>query len=198
MPIFAQSIDILPTDTPCTSGPNKVLVHLQQDVISFLSDPLFDPTHWDILVAFPPCTHLAVSGARWFPKKQKEQQEAIDFVYALWNCGINRICIENPVSILSSYLGKPTQIVHPYMFGHTEIKRTCLWLKNLPRIKPTNVITKGRTKNIYNKGESKDRWKYRSKTFAGLAQAMATQWTLDKLLRYDRIQENRKSRSRRA
>lgn len=140
---------------------------------------------WDLMIAHPPCTHLAVSGARWFKDKEEEQKEALDFVRTLMEADIPRICIENPVSIISSRIRKPDQIIQPWMFGHEATKTTCLWLKNLPMLVPTNVVDKGKrhvTKSgkslpeWYNLPPSEDRWKIRSKTFQGIADAMALQW----------------------
>lgn len=132
---------------------------------------------WDLLIAHPPCTHLAVSGARWFKDKQQEQGDAIRFVEKLWNAGVFRIAIENPVSILStrSILGKPTQIIQPWQFGHGEVKATCLWLKNLPKLIPTNIVA-GREARVHKMAPGPDRWKERSRTLAGIAAAMAEQW----------------------
>lgn len=141
---------------------------------------------WDLMVAHPPCTHLAVSGARWFKDKQEEQREALDFVKLLMDAPIKHICIENPVSIISSRIRKPDQVIQPWMFGHEATKTTCLWLKNLPPLQATNVVGKGErhiTKSgkslpkWYNLPPSEDRWKIRSKTFEGIAEAMAKQWS---------------------
>lgn len=140
---------------------------------------------WDLMIAHPPCTHLAVSGARWFKDKQKEQQEALWFVQKLLDAPIDKICLENPVSIISSKIRKPDQIVQPWMFGDEATKTTCLWLKNLPLLQPSNVVGKGErhvTKSgrslpkWYNLPPSEDRGKLRSITFPGFAEAMATQW----------------------
>ena len=129
------------------------------------------------MIAHPPCTHLAVSGARWFKDKREEQADAIKFVESLWNAGVFRIAIENPVGILStrSILGKPTQIIQPWQFGHGEVKATCLWLKNLPPLKPTQIV-EGRTARVHHEPPSPDRWKNRSRTLPGIAAAMADQW----------------------
>ncbi len=129
------------------------------------------------MIAHPPCTHLAVSGARWFKEKQKEQQEALEFVKFLMDAPIDKICIENPISIISSKIRKPDQIIQPWMFGHGETKATCLWLKNLPPLKPTNVVD-GREARVHNMGDSKSkpRWKERSRTFEGIGKAFAAQW----------------------
>lgn len=147
--------------------------------------PVIEHNSWDMMIAHPPCTHLAVSGARWFKDKAKEQDEALDFVSMLMGCGIPRIAIENPVSIISSRIRKPDQIVQPWWFGDAFTKTTCLWLKNLPLLVPTNVVDKGErhvTKSgkslpaWYNLPPSEDRGKIRSKTFPGFADAMAEQW----------------------
>jgi site-specific DNA-cytosine methylase len=130
---------------------------------------------WDLMIAHPPCTHLAVSGARWFKDKVTEQAEALDFVRLLMNAPIERIAIENPVSIISSKIRKPDQIIQPWQFGHGETKATCLWLKNLPKLTPTNIV-EGRDNRIHRMPPSPDRWKLRSTTYAGIAQAMAEQW----------------------
>jgi hypothetical protein len=166
----AMSCDLLPTDKP---GP-----HYQGDVCDILGDG------WDLMIAHPPCTHLAVSGARWFKDKQKEQAEALEFVRLLLNAPIKRIALENPVSIISSRIRKPDQIVQPWQFGHAEAKATCLWLKNLPLLQPTDILElppsgrwNNQTPSGANKlGPSEDRWKIRSATYLGIAQAMAEQW----------------------
>ena len=169
----AISCDLLPNDLTGNQ------FHYQGDVRDILDKG------WDLMVAHPPCTHLAVSGARWFKHKQEEQQEALDFVQLLMNAPIESICIENPVSIISSRIRKPDQIIQPWMFGHEATKTTCLWLKNLPPLQPTNVVNKGErhiTKSgkslpkWYNLPPSEDRWKIRSATFQGIADAMASQW----------------------
>lgn len=130
---------------------------------------------WDLMVAHPPCTHLAVSGARWFKDKQAEQAEALDFVRALMDAPIPRIALENPVSVISSRIRKPDQTVHPWQFGHGETKATCLWLKNLPKLVPTNIV-EGREARVHRASPGPNRWKERSRTLPGLAQAMASQW----------------------
>ena len=143
---------------------------------------------WDLMIAHPPCTHLAVSGARWFKDKVKEQEEALEFVRFLMDAPIGKICVENPVSIISSKIKKPTQIVQPWMFGDPFTKTTCLWLKNLPLLTPTNIVDRGErhvTKSgkslpkWYNLPPSADRGKLRSRTFQGFAEAMADQWGTD-------------------
>lgn len=136
---------------------------------------------WDLLIAHPPCTHLAVSGARWFKDKQAEQREALEFVQVLMNWNAPRICIENPVSIISSKIRKPDQIIQPWQFGHGETKATCLWLKGLPKLVPTNVV-EGREARVHKMPPGPDRWKERSRTFPGIAEAMADQWGDDSLM----------------
>lgn len=131
---------------------------------------------WDLMIAHPPCTHLAVSGARWFKDKQQEQKEALEFVIKLLDAPIKHIALENPISIISTKIRKPNQIIQPYMFGHGETKATCLWLKNLPELKPTNIV-EGRENRIWKMPPSKDRAKLRSKTYKGIAKAMAEQWS---------------------
>lgn len=157
----AWSCDLLPTDVP---GP-----HIQGDVIEQLDKD------WDLLVGHPPCTHLACSGARWFKTKQKEQRKAIWFFLALANAPIPRIAIENPICIMSSHWRKPDQIIQPWQFGHGEVKATCLWLKNLPKLKPTRIVS-GREARVHKMPPSADRWKLRSLTYQGIADAMADQW----------------------
>jgi len=159
----AMSCDLLPTDA---TGP-----HHQGDVSDILNDG------WDMLIGFPPCTHLAVSGARWFPEKRADgrQQAALDFVRLLMNAPIEKIAIENPVSVISSQIRKPDQTIQPWQFGHGETKRTCLWLKGLPKLTPTDIVD-GREQRIWKMPPSPDRWKERSKTFTGIANAMADQW----------------------
>ena len=145
--------------------------HLQQDVIPLLQE------NWDMIIAFPPCTHLAVSGARWFEEKRKDgrQQQGIDFFMEFAHCKCEKVAIENPVGIMSTIWRKPDQIIQPWMFGHGETKATCLWLRGLPELKPTNIVN-GREQRIFKMPPSKDRGKLRSLTFQGIAQAMAKQW----------------------
>lgn len=155
--------------------------HYKGDVLDILYDG------WDLMVAHPPCTDLAVSGAKHFAAKIADgrQQRALDFVRVLLDAPIERICLENPVSVISSHIRKPDQIIQPWMFGHEASKKTCLWLKNLPPLEPTNIVGKGArhvTKSgkslpeWYNLPPSPDRWKIRSATFDGIADAMAEQW----------------------
>ena len=158
----AWSSDLLPTEIPSE-------YHLQGDVLEHLYKG------WDMLIAHPPCTHLAVSGARYFKYKQQEQEEALEFVKQLLNAPIEKIALENPVSIISTRIRKPDQIIQPYMFGHGETKKTCLWLKNLPLLVPTNIV-EGRTPRVHYESPGPNRWKNRSRTMQGIANAMANQW----------------------
>ena len=132
---------------------------------------------WDLMVAHPPCTDLAVSGSRWFPEKRTDgrQQKAIDFFMALANAPIPRIAIENPVCIMSTVWRKPDQIIQPWQFGHGETKATCLWLKGLPKLTPTQIVN-GREARVHRMPPGPDRWKERSRTYQGVADAMAQQW----------------------
>lgn len=130
---------------------------------------------WDLMIAHPPCTHLAVSGARWWNEKQHEQAEALEFVRYLMEMPIERIAIENPISKISTAIRKPDQIIQPWQFGHGETKATCLWLKNLPPLKPTNIV-EGREARVHRMPPGPERWKERSRTYEGIAQAMAEQW----------------------
>ena len=157
----AWSCDLLPSEKPGQP--------YQGDVRDILREG------WDIMVAHPPCTHLAVSGARWFKEKAAEQAAALDFVRALMDSPIPRIAIENPISVISSRIRKPDQIIQPWQFGHGETKATCLWLKGLPPLVPTNVVD-GREARVHRMPPGPDRWKERSRTFAGIAHAMAQQW----------------------
>ena len=157
----AISCDLLPTDAP---GP-----HYQGPVEEILGDG------WDLMVAHPPCTHLAVSGARWFKDKKEEQRQALDFVRLLLDSPVEKIALENPVSVISSHIRKPDQIIQPWQFGHGETKKTCLWLKNLPPLKATKIVD-GRENRIHRMPPSTDRWKLRSMTYQGIADAMADQW----------------------
>jgi site-specific DNA-cytosine methylase len=157
----AVSCDLLPSESP---GP-----HFQADVTNLLR------LKWDLIIAFPPCTHLCVSGARWFKDKQKEQSEALDFVRAIMAANSSRIAIENPIGVISTRIRKPDQIIQPWQFGHGETKATCLWLKGLPPLKPTNIVD-GREARIHRLPPSADRWKIRSQTYQGIADAMAEQW----------------------
>lgn len=157
----AWSCDLLDTEIPGQ--------HTKGDVLPILNQG------WDLMIAHPPCTHLAVSGARWFKDKQQEQKEALQFVQALMDAPIQKICIENPVSVISTKIRKPEQIIQPWQFGHGETKKTCLWLKGLDPLKPTDIVD-GRDNRIHRMPPSKDRWKERSRTYQGIADAMAQQW----------------------
>jgi hypothetical protein len=198
----AYSCDLVPSEQEPHSR------HLRQDVMEVLDHP------WDLMIAHPPCTHLSVSGARWFKEKVNEQAAALDFVRALMAAPIPRIAIENPVSVISSRIRRPDQIIQPWMFGHGETKTTCLWLKNVPKLEPTDIVVPewavcadgtihmsakgkrdnpthfltGRTTRVL-KGAQLDQWnrihrmppgpdrgKMRSRTYTGIAEAMAHQW----------------------
>lgn len=177
----AWSCDLLPTESP---GP-----HFQCDLLTVLDKG------WDLAIFHPPCTHLAVSGAAWFHKKAKEQAAALDFAKALFDAPIPRICLENPVSVISTRLGKPTQIIQPYWFGDPQRKTTCLWLQFLPELVPTRMVEPELARQADGSlipdpnGGFVSAWHYstfrlpkserghaRSKTFAGVAEAMADQW----------------------
>jgi hypothetical protein len=184
----AFSCDIL----PCSGGHEEW--HIQEDVFKVI-----EQRRWDMMIAFPPCTHLASSGARHFKQKIQDgrQQEGIDFFMKLANADIDRIAIENPIGIMSTKYRKPDQIIQPYQFGDKAQKSTCLWLKNLPKLNPTDIVEKGEFFEFVSKKGVKKRmpmWYYkalqdaktpeerstlRSKTFDGIALAMATQWTSD-------------------
>lgn len=180
----AYSCDII----PCSGGHPEW--HIMQNVLPLLngncSFKTMDgtehsiETRWDMIIAFPPCTHLAVSGAKWFAAKRADgrQQAAIDFFMQFANADCSKIAIENPVGIMSTYYRKPDQIIQPWQFGHGETKKTCLWLKGLPTLVPTNIVD-GREQRIWKMPPSEDRAKNRAKTFPGIAKAMAEQWAGD-------------------
>jgi site-specific DNA-cytosine methylase len=174
----AWSCDLLPTDIPGQ--------HYQGDVLEILD------ANWDLVIAHPPCTYLTVSGNRWFlprfasrfPDRQQNRKDAIAFFMAFANCKANHVAIENPVGIMSTAYRKPDQVIQPWMFGHMEQKATCLWLKNLPALHPTrNVrarmmqLPERERQRLHYLPPSADRWKLRSKTFSGVANAMAAQWS---------------------
>lgn len=161
----AWSCDLLPSE-------DDSQYHIQGDV--FRCD-IWEKNSWDLMIAHPPCTHLAVSGARWFKDKKVEQEEALRFVQMLLETPVKHIALENPISIISSRVRKPDQIIQPWQFGHGETKATCLWLKNLPKLVPTNVVD-GREARIHKMAPSPDRWKERSRTYQGIGKAMAEQW----------------------
>jgi len=133
-----------------------------------------DLNKYDLVIAHPPCQHLASSGARWFKDKQVEQQEALEFVDFFLKQTVP-LALENPVGIISSKIRKPDQIIQPWQFGHGETKATCLWLNGLPKLKPTNIVD-GRVNRVHREPPSPDRWKKRSRTYQGIADAMAEQW----------------------
>ncbi len=158
----AWSCDLLPAED---DSPH----HMQIDVRNWLEDD------WDLMIAHPPCTHLAVSGARHFKNKAQDQAYALEFVRNLLDAPIPRIALENPISVISTRIRKPDQIIQPWMFGHGETKATCLWLKNLPKLQPTNIV-EGREARVHRMPPGPNRWKERSRTFTGIAEAMADQW----------------------
>lgn len=170
----AWSCDLLETETPGQ--------HIKGNIMEVLYD-LDD--YYDLMIAFPPCTHLAVSGAKWFKHKQEEQDEAIKFVYNLLNADVEKIALENPIGIISSRIRKPDQIIQPWQFGHGETKATCLWLKNLPKLQHFAEVdlfnteithVKGRVARVHKEPPGPNRWKNRSRTLTGIAKAMAEQW----------------------
>lgn len=158
----AWSCDLLPTEQEGQ--------HIQGDVLRVINI-----IHWHLMIAHPPCTYLCSSGARWWETKQVEQRKAIYFFTALAEANIPKICIENPIGLMSTYWRKPDQIIQPWQFGHGETKATCLWLKNLPKLEPTNIV-KGREAKVHKMPPSKNRGKLRSITYQGIANAMAEQW----------------------
>lgn len=157
----AWSCDLLPSETTGN--------HYQGDVFDIID------CGFDLMIAHPPCTHLACSGAKHFWRKEREQAEALEFVQRLLDAPIGMIALENPVSVISTKIRKPDQVVQPWMFGHGETKATCLWLKNLPLLVPTNVVP-GREPKIHHMSPGPNRWKERSRTYQGFADAMALQW----------------------
>lgn len=181
---LAMSCDLLPSETEGH--------HYQGDVRDLLTPRMINKQKWDLLIAHPPCTHLAVSGSRWFKYKQQEQIDALKFVVFLMKCNIPKICIENPVSVISSKIRKPDQIIQPYHFGDRERKTTCLWLKGLPKLRLTRIVepdfAKDKQGNYYRDrlgrkiththamSNSTNRGKDRSRTYRGIAEAMAEQW----------------------
>ena len=171
----AWSCDILPTESPGNHFQGDILEHLDKG--------------WDLMIAHPPCTHLAVSGARWFTEGKKPwslQEDALNFVRKLLDAPIDKIALENPVSVISTKIRKPNQIIQPFEYGHDVTKKTCLWLKNLPNLKPTKIVKpdivlvngKKMSRMHYEsfKLPSKERSKVRSKFYTGIAEAMADQW----------------------
>lgn len=157
----ALSCDLLATESP---GPHHK---------GYVQDLFHEG--WDLMIAHPPCTHLAVSGARWFKDKQREQADALDFVRLLLDAPVPRIALENPVGVISTRIRKPDQIIQPWQFGHGETKATCLWLKGLPALESTDIV-EGREARVHREPPGPDRWKKRSRTYQGIADAMADQW----------------------
>jgi site-specific DNA-cytosine methylase len=164
----AYSCDLL----PCSGGHPEW--HLKMDIFEVINEG------WDMMIAFPPCTHLAVSGAAWFEQKRKDgrQKEGIDFFMSLTKTNIPKWVIENPIGIMSTRYRKPDQIIQPWQFGHGETKATCLWLNGLSKLQPTEIV-EGREQRIWKMAPGPNRAKERSKTFPGIARAMATQWSDD-------------------
>jgi len=160
--IDAWSVDLLPSE-------GDPRYHIQDDALMYTTPDI------DLMIAFPPCTHLAVSGARWFAEKQAEQEEALEFVQKLLDAPIPLIALENPIGVISTRIRKPDQIIQPWMFGHGETKATCLWLKGLPKLRATDTV-QGRVPRVHHASPGPDRWKERSRTLPGIADAMADQW----------------------
>jgi hypothetical protein len=158
----AFSCDFLDTESPG--------LHLKGNVLAFLNGS------WDLMIGHPDCTYLAVSGARWFKFRQQQQIDALNFFRTLLESPIPKICLENPISVVSTHIRKPDQIIQPYYFGHPEKKTTCLWLKNLPQLVPTKILSPPYKETLWRTPPQPDRWKIRSRTFTGIAKAMATQW----------------------
>lgn len=180
----AWSCDLLPTEIPGQ--------HMQGDVLAIINDG------WDLMIAHPPCTYLAVSGLHWnarVPGRSQKTEEALLFIRTLMDAPINKIAIENPVSCISTRIRKPDQVVQPWYFGENASKKTCLWLKNLPLLKPTNRLDgdeKTRRGNQTPSGQNKlgpspDRWKERSRTYSGIANAMAEQWGMNEQMEESRV-----------
>jgi len=147
--------------------------HFEYDIFDILGDIRIP--HWDLLIAHPPCTYLAVSGARWWKDRPAEQIDALNFVRRLLDADVPRIALENPIGKISTAIRKPDQIIQPWQYGHGEVKATCLWLKNLPTLVPTFIV-EGRTARVHREPPGPDRWKNRSRTLVGIADAMADQW----------------------
>jgi len=164
---FAVSCDLLASELPG--------LHKQMDIFQLLHRD----NDWDLMIAFPPCTHLASSGARWFKNKREEQMKALDFIRDLWaptmRGTIPKFALENPIGVISTYFRRPDQIIQPWQFGHGETKATCLWLHGLPKLVPTNIVD-GRKPRVHHEPPGPNRWKNRSRTYQGIADAMAEQW----------------------
>ena len=157
----AWSCDLLPTERPGN--------HYEGDIFDILDE------QWDLAIFHPPCTHLSVSGARWFKDKQAEQAAALAFVHDLLTCGVPKIALENPIGIISTKIRKPDQIIQPWQFGEPYQKSTCLWLKGLPKLVPTDIV-EGREQKCWKESPGPNRWKNRSRTYEGIARAMSDQW----------------------
>ncbi len=157
----AWSCDLLPTEKPGN--------HIQGDILKHLADG------WDLMIAHPPCTHLAASGARWWGAKVHEQEEGVKFFMSIVSAPVKKLAIENPIGKISTVWRKPDQIIQPWQFGHGETKATCLWLDGLPKLKPSKIV-EGREARIHKMPPSVNRWKERSRTYQGIADAMAEQW----------------------
>ena len=172
----ATSVDLLPSETDGTSFVSGHTSLKGRHIIGDVFDVIKNE-HFDLMIAHPPCTDLATSGARWFAEKRADgrQQKALQFVQDLMDAPIEKIAIENPVSIISSHIRRPDQYIQPWQHGHGETKKTGLWLKNLPLLKPTNIVD-GREQKVWLMAPSEDRWKDRSRTLQGIARAMASQW----------------------
>jgi hypothetical protein len=168
----AWSCDLLPSEKPGNhiQGPLEPVLKEANDYWE-----RHKKFQWNLIIAHPPCTHLASSGARWFKFKKKEQQQAIEFFHLIWNAVIEKTCIENPIGVLSTKAWKPDQIIQPWQFGHGETKATCLWLRGLPKLRETSVVS-GREARVHKMPPSENRWKERSRTYQGIADAMADQW----------------------
>ena len=162
---YAVSVDLLPTES------NVKGYHWQMDILDFIKSTSIK---FDLMIAHPPCTYTAVTGSRWY-KNDPRRQEGVEFFKKLYNVDIPHIAVEHPVSVVSGRFRKPDQYIQPWEFGHGETKKTGLWLKNLPLLKPTNIV-EGRHPRVWLEPPSKDRWKKRSRTYQGVANAMAQQW----------------------
>lgn len=178
----SYSCDLLPSESPDhdyneANGGGKAR-HIQGDIIKLWETWNTYGRECDLMIGHPPCDDLAVSGARWFPAKRADgrQQKSIDFFLSLAGADTPSIAIENPIGIMSSVWRKPDQIIQPWMFGHGEVKATCLWLKNLPKLASTEIVD-GRVARVHREPPSPDRWKNRSRTMLGVARAMAQQWS---------------------
>ena len=177
----AWSCDLLPSEREGNHIQDNVLKHLDHG--------------WDLMIAFPPCTYLAVSGRRWFRFRQAEQQQALQFIRLLLGAPVPRIALENPIGVISTHIRKPDQIIQPWQFGHGETKATCLWLKNLPLLQPTKIVD-GRFGRVHHESPSPDRWKNRSRTYQEIAEAMAEQWGNLGVKRMEAMEVNKNGNSK--